>query len=192
MRTLAKILLPLCLLLTFVTAATAQPTTHFPNATAQGTPDGVPPSGETVCNGLVGAAHGLCTAYCEAMDCDSGSPQASTKACAKVADNFLRITGQGLPCDCPCVAQVPDFIQALNGQFGLVACIDQSAPGFEDFVVLVTGDNRFPGADSGVLENACGFAFTGPAIEITPQQAVACVNLTRQKAAAAGLTCGAP
>ena len=33
------------------------------------TPDGVPPSLETVCDAETGAAYGLCTAYCEAMDC---------------------------------------------------------------------------------------------------------------------------
>ena len=45
-----------------------------------GTPDGQPPSMETVCDGQSGAAFGLCNAYCEAMDCDSPDPQASPQA----------------------------------------------------------------------------------------------------------------
>src|SRR6188472_1486691 len=40
------------------------------------TPDGVPPSLETVCDAETGAAYGLCTAYCEAMDCESADPRA--------------------------------------------------------------------------------------------------------------------
>ena len=62
------------------------------------TPDGMTPSEETACDGLVGAAYGLCNAYCEAMDCDSAYPKASESACAKVEANFLNKTGQMLPC----------------------------------------------------------------------------------------------
>src|SRR6185369_425379 len=112
MRTLAKIVLVLCTIFAFVSAASAQQInaqtiqswlSSTQPSSALGTPDGVPPSGETICAGQTGAAHGLCTAYCEAMDCDSANPQASPTACAKVAANFTRITGQGsLPCDCPC------------------------------------------------------------------------------------------
>ena len=40
-----------------------------PNAAwGRGTPDGMPPSQETVCDGLSGAAFGLCNAFCEAQD----------------------------------------------------------------------------------------------------------------------------
>lgn len=34
------------------------------------TPDGTTPAEETICDGLEGAAFGLCNAYCEAKDCD--------------------------------------------------------------------------------------------------------------------------
>lgn len=53
----------------------------------------------TICDGSAGAAYGLCTAYCEAMDCDSDNPQASETACQRVYDNYAKITG-GIP---PCV-----------------------------------------------------------------------------------------
>ena len=46
-------------------------------AMAQGTPDWMTPHQETVCDSETGAAFGLCNAYCEAMDCESASPQAS-------------------------------------------------------------------------------------------------------------------
>jgi len=62
------------------------------------TPDGMTPSEETVCDGQVGAAYGLCTAYCEAMDCDSEYPKASENACAKVEANYMNKTGMVPPC----------------------------------------------------------------------------------------------
>lgn len=64
------------------------------------TPDGETPAEETVCDGLTGAQFGLCNAYCEAMDCDSDSPNASAEACEKVLDNFRVKSGGADP---PCV-----------------------------------------------------------------------------------------
>lgn len=71
------------------------------------TPDGQTPAEETVCDGETGAAFGLCNAYCEAMDCDSDTPQASEKACSKVAEKFENLTGGSLPCEenCPCAGE---------------------------------------------------------------------------------------
>ena len=63
------------------------------------TPDGVTPAEETVCDGLVGAAFGLCNAYCEAQDCDILDPQ--RESCELLRENFERITGTwNFPCDC--------------------------------------------------------------------------------------------
>lgn len=45
------------------------------------TPDGRTPAEETVCDGEVGAAYGLCNAYCEAMDCDDPNHRASDQGC---------------------------------------------------------------------------------------------------------------
>lgn len=199
MRTLTKVLPSLCLLLTVVTAASAQPANTATSAqdfinrahSTLGTPDGVPPSGETVCNGLIGAAHGLCTAYCEAMDCDSGSPQASQKACDKVGANFLKITGQAPPCDCPCVGQFPGFIEALNGP--LLACTKASVFPFGNLTFVTTPSGFFPASAflPGTGFAACGNLNDG-SILITEAQAIACSNLIAQKAAAAGLTCLGP
>ena len=76
----------------------------IPLPAAAQTPDGQTPAQETSCNGQTGAAYGLCTSYCEAMDCDSAAPAASATACNKVYSNFLRLTGQAPPCLCPCAA----------------------------------------------------------------------------------------
>jgi len=63
------------------------------------TPDGMPPSQETVCSGLSGAAFGLCNAYCEAQDCDV-HPRPS---CPVLRRNFAKITGSAIfPCDRRC------------------------------------------------------------------------------------------
>jgi hypothetical protein len=50
------------------------------------------------CAGEVGAAFGLCNAYCEAMDCDSDFPNANETACNKVFDKFVTSTGGEPPC----------------------------------------------------------------------------------------------
>ena len=76
------------------------------------TPDGQTPAQEDVCSGESGAAFGLCNAYCEAMDCDSANPQASDKACNRVLDRFLNITGEQMPqCQVQCPGgQVPPCV----------------------------------------------------------------------------------
>ena len=201
MKPLIKILLSLCLLLTFGSATLAQTPQppppwppHFPNASL-GTPDGVPPSREIVCDGLQGAAYGLCNAYCQAMDCDSSAPQASPSACAKVAGLFARITGEGLPCDCPCALEMPDWMAALDGQFGLNRCTAITVTGTFDYMALMTNDGRVLGAISytGTGTGVCGFDDdTGGAMIITELQAKACVSLAHQKATAAGISCPGP
>jgi hypothetical protein len=56
-----------------------------------GTPDGVTPAVEDICTrwGFTGKVNGLCNAYCEAMDCDWPTPQASDKACTRVFDKII-------------------------------------------------------------------------------------------------------
>ncbi len=63
------------------------------------TPDGMPPSEETVCSALKGAAFGLCNAYCEAQDCDVHA----RPSCPVLRRNFKKITGSDVfPCDARC------------------------------------------------------------------------------------------
>ena len=63
------------------------------------TADGSTPAEETVCEdaGLLGAAYGLCVAFCEANDCDL-TPDAT--ACERLRANYAKITGEEtLPCE---------------------------------------------------------------------------------------------
>ena len=57
-----------------------------------------------ICDGQIGAAFGLCTAY-HSMGCDSSDPQASENACARLSARFEEITGYPMPTatpvDCP-------------------------------------------------------------------------------------------
>lgn len=70
-------------------------------AFAQGTPDGQTPAEETVCDGLEGAAFGICNAYCEATDCGDGVNHANFRACESLQRNWVKHTGlEELPCDC--------------------------------------------------------------------------------------------
>lgn len=71
----------------------------IPGTSMAQTPDGVPPSEETVCDELEGAAFGLCNAYCEAMDCDSEEPKASERACDRLFDRYMNKTGEEPPCE---------------------------------------------------------------------------------------------
>ena len=59
-----------------------------------GTPDGLTPSKETVCEeaGLKGKLLGICRAYAEAQDCDSPS-HSNKKSCEVLARNFERLSG---------------------------------------------------------------------------------------------------
>jgi hypothetical protein len=212
-----RVMLAFALLLVWTRLAGAQSSGHFANSINLGTPDQQPPPAEAaVCDSLSGAAYGLCTAYCDAMDCD-GSPQASQSACSRVAERLLQITGGAPPCSdsggggsgggsggggggggggsvsCPCVTLIDDWSEAVNGVFGLAACVGSTTPGFEDFVALET---RIPYmlAGSDVVYYAdigfCGFAGgTGTFLTITRQEAESCNTLVRQKAAAAGLEC---
>ena len=65
-----------------------------PAAPAQ-TSDGETPAVEEICTkwGFTGKINGLCKAYCEAMDCDSSTPQASEQACGRVLDNIMGALG---------------------------------------------------------------------------------------------------
>lgn len=62
------------------------------------TPDEETPAEEIICEGLEGAAFGLCNAYCEAQDCN---PFDSTKSCSQVLNNYQKNTGYPGP-SCAC------------------------------------------------------------------------------------------
>ncbi len=63
--------------------------------------DGQTPAGETQCDGLAGAAFGLCSAYCEAQDCDTREPE--RESCKHLRRSFASHTGTyHFPCDPLC------------------------------------------------------------------------------------------
>ena len=138
------------------------------------TPDGQTPSEETVCDSEAGAAYGLCNAYCEAMDCDSGNAQASPNACSKVRSKFQNITGRDLPCEaasCPCVGNAVFDNVLANAD----SCFDDG-----DRIGAFSG-NDFAAANA---ENfLCGYGTLDPptdtTIPITPAQSQVCVDLIR-------------
>jgi hypothetical protein len=71
------------------------PTSAF--SAGHGTPDESPPAEEAVCDDQIGAAYGLCVAFCEANDCDQFP---NKKACEVLRANYARITGDlDFPCE---------------------------------------------------------------------------------------------
>jgi len=149
------------------------------------TPDGQTPAEETVCDDQSGAAYGLCTAYCEAMDCDSPAPHASPTGCSRVAANYTRITGEPLPCDvtCPCPEELPLFAAFVNGTEPVVECaatpttISVSAADQEFSIVVSTA------------EGFCSDNGLAPFVPLTGAEALVCRLLLRDTAEAQGIAC---
>jgi hypothetical protein len=153
------------------------------------TPDGKPPSVETVCDGLSGAAFGLCNAYCEAMDCDSPNHRASDTACEQVKSNYERHTGQPLPCEvsCPCSQHFPLFAQLAEGSATVDQCLQDT-----QVISVVTSDQMFALVNDGVTPPYCSVNLEPPFLELTSQEATACEVLLHNAAAAQGVACVPP
>jgi hypothetical protein len=153
------------------------------------TPDGKPPSQETVCDGQTGAAFGLCNAYCEAMDCDSPNHRASDTACARVKRNYERQTGHPLPCEieCPCVKQFPLFADLASGAATALQCIADA-----QVISVATPAGTFAIVNGGTMPPFCSVNLEPPLLELTQQEVTACRDLLRKAAAAQSVTCVAP
>lgn len=154
------------------------------------TPDGVPPSLETVCDAETGAAYGLCTAYCEAMDCESAAPHASATACGQVRSRFQNITGRDVPCElsCPCTS-IPAFNAVLTGAN---SCFDTDAAlSASNGAGQVFSD----AADAPeVTSYSCGYigSPSNTILPITKEEALACTQIIRNAIASHNLTCQTP
>jgi hypothetical protein len=156
------------------------------------TPDGETPAEETVCDSETGAAYGLCNAYCEAMDCESESPNASETACTKVRDKFMNITGRDLPCEAPdliCACQIiPEFNAILNSTVEFCSIRDI-------FVVVNTAAGRVS-ANVTSLNGGAACAVGSFVLELTDAEAAACMEYLREYCAAsdpcAGVVCPTP
>ena len=149
------------------------------------TPDGQTPSQETVCDDQSGAAYGLCTAYCEAMDCDSPAPHASATACSRVGDKFLQFTGSPVPCDvsCPCPEALPLFAAYLAGTESIDACVSGGG---------MTNVGNASGFVSVTADNTCSDNGMAPIISLTAAEANVCRDLLRQASVSAGVACTMP
>jgi hypothetical protein len=158
---------------------------------AKGTPDGKPPSEETVCDSLGGALFGLCNAYCEAMDCDSPNHHASDTACARVLQNYMKHSGgQPPPCavTCPCPEHLPLFADLVAGNAGVQQCIIDS---FSQVTSVVTPEGTFALVNQAAAPPYCSANLT-QFLEVTPAEAVACQQLLVQVAESQGVGCVAP
>ncbi len=100
--------------------------------------DGVPPSGEEVCDvlqleGVTPGLYGLCNAYCEAKDCDSYGPyEDQPRSCQRLFDNYERMRERAnnpLDPEMPCLAEEsvvcpcwpPESGRVADGGMGLPA-----------------------------------------------------------------------
>lgn len=155
---------------------------------AEGTPDGLPPAMETVCDGEPAPGRGLCVAFCEAMDCDS-DPNASVKACGNVKANWQKKTGgTDLPCEmnCPC-NDLPEFVEILSSVAELTQCLLLG-----EALLIGTGDGAFVGVGvSGDNDEVCAVfsQMGGMSLPLTENEAVACRAQVMEAVDAAGLVC---
>jgi len=153
------------------------------------TPDGKPPSQETICDGQTGAAFGLCNAYCEAMDCDNPNHHASDTACAQVKQNYERKTGRPLPCEieCPCVKQFPLFADLASGAATALQCIADS-----QLISVATPQGTFAIVNGAAMPPFCNVNLVPPFVELTQPEVVACRDLLLKAAASQGVDCVPP
>src|SRR5690349_4423122 len=157
------------------------------NAFAQ-TPDGQPPSQETVCDNESGAAYGLCNAYCEAMDCDDADHHASDKGCEAVRRNFERKTGRPMPCEmtCPCAGLLQLFADINSGAAVVTGCF------IDDNFLTVTVNN----GDQAVIGNGppgtCSVNGEAPFVELTEAELLVCRVSLRKAVEAQGVLCRRP
>lgn len=148
------------------------------------TPDGKPPSQETVCDMESGAAFGLCNAYCEAMDCDSPNHRASDQGCEQVKANFEKKTGRPLPCEsaCPCFSAHMLFADIASQAVKVDRCLFN-----DNMLFVVTEDEDFALVNN--TPSFCSVNGEGTVVELTPSQLMACRIALRRAAEAQGVVC---
>jgi len=156
---------------------------HLNTAWSLGTPDGMPPSRETVCNGLSGAAFGLCNAFCEAQDCDV-HPRPS---CDHLRRNFQKITGSSaFPCEAtptPTVTPAACGVTGGDPDSGTAMCGGQCPLEFP-FCEFVPGET---GGRCTCVDHKCGTAGTVCNSNLCPNQMETCAQL-----ADGSCTCATP
>jgi len=190
-----------------ILAFTLLSTLSIGTVSAEGTPDGIPPAKESICDIYKGAAYGLCNAYCEAMDCESDSPNASSTACSKVGEKFAQITGVQPPCESACPFNndnFPFWQEIISGSANITGCFDEDDyPGLPELTLLgaLSNEVSFPGAYVQCYMTAAsdpyicasnesgGEGFTGT-YPLSSEEYVACRTALQAAINNAGLTCG--
>ena len=178
----------------------------FEGPWGHGTPDHLPPPAEDVCDGEEGRAKGLCTAYCEAMDCDDPNTVANPAACEAVASKYTDATGRDMPCEiqtCPC-AEYPAWAVVQDPPSPLYQenCIEDDPPIEQINYTWIESGTRFSdfGAQTAYLrpetnEFYCGYAVRENGVTdflvlpITEGQAQACYDDIKAFTDSRGLTC---
>jgi len=157
------------------------------NASAK-TPDKQTPSQETICDSLSGAEYGLCTAYCEAMDCDDPNKSASDQACEAVRRNFENKAGVPPPCltaTCPCGTALTLFQDITSGAVQVQSCVAD-----ETIIFVTTTTGATAVIDSTALN--CSVNAGPPLVPLTPNEAMACRITLRKAVEAQGRQCFFP
>jgi hypothetical protein len=154
------------------------------------TPDGMPPSVETVCDNEKGVLFGLCNAYCEAHDCTDPNQRSSDNSCNQLIKNWHKHAGdRPFPCEtkCPCADMLTLFAKIETGQVHVQSCtifptqIRVEVAGGQVAII----SNGPPGACS-VVDGSPAF------VELTPQELLVCRVTLRKAAEAQGVTCMFP
>jgi hypothetical protein len=150
------------------------------------TPDGKPPSQETVCDNEKGAAYGLCNSYCEAKDCTDPNQRASNQGCESVRRNFEKKTGRPMPCliTCPCAGLLDLFAKITAGAVGVQRC---TADDNLLVILTTTGDQAI--IDSTGTTANCNVNGEGPFVTLTPAELLVCRVKLRQAVEATGVVC---
>ena len=148
------------------------------------TPDGKPPSQETVCDMEQGAAFGLCNAYCEAMDCTDPNQHASDTGCEQVKANFFKHTGRTLPCEttCPCFAAHQLFADIASQAVKVDRCVFN-----DNMLFVVTEDEHFALVNN--VPSFCSVDGGGPVVDLTQSELMSCRIALRRAAEAQGVIC---
>lgn len=150
------------------------------------TPDGKPPSQETVCDNEQGAAYGLCNAYCEAMDCTDPNQHASDQGCESVKRNFEKKTGRPLPClvTCPCAGLLDLFAKITAGAVGVQRCTAD-----DNLLVIRTTGGDLAIIDSTGTTANCNVNGAAPFVTLTRAELLACRVKLRQAVESRGVVC---
>ena len=145
---------------------------------AQGISDDAPPAWDDVCEKASGGddrAFELCITYCEALDWDLGS---DSEPCEQLREDYVKITGGAIPCDCPCIGGHEGWTEVLES-IDEGACYReiQNGEGGAFFGILLY-NGHFPAAEN-IEPPACGNANekVGEYLIIEQNQADQCISL---------------